>query len=88
MSRFACHRRLPYLSTKASDKICECLNKKNGHMTVEELELATDSRQETPGSVCVTIYDKLKRASTIRKSKKKSHRPSKKNKSKRHSTRH
>ena len=91
MSRITCHRRLPYLSTKASDKICECLNQKNGNMTVEELELATESRKETPGSVCISMYDKLKRESTKRKCKskcKKSHRLSKKNISKRHSTRH
>ena len=89
MSRIACHKRLPHLSTSASDKICECLNEKNGHMTVEELELASANREETPGSHCITLYDKLKRGSKKRKSKnKKSNQRSKKTKSKRHSSRH
>lgn len=89
MSRLACHKRLPHLSTSASDKICECLNEKNGDMTVEEVEYAAANREETPGSYCITLYDKLKRASTKSKSKKKkSKQQSKNRKSKRHSTRH
>ena len=71
MSRIACHRQLPRFSKPDSEKICNCLNEKNGDMTVEELETATSNREETPGSMCVVLYDKLERKSKTRKNKNK-----------------
>ena len=66
MSRKACHRQLWQFSKPDSEKICNCLNEKNGDMTVEELETATNNKEETPGSSCVLLYDEI-----YRKSKKK-----------------
>lgn len=94
MSKTACHRQLPKFSKPNSEKICDCLNEKNGHMTVEELDVATSNREETPGSMCIVLYDELERKSRKSRSKKrksKTHRKSKKHqhpKSKRNSSSH
>jgi hypothetical protein len=79
ISKSTCHRQLTHLSKADSEKICDCLNEKNSHMTVEELEIATANREETPGSICVLLYDKLYRKSRKRnkKIKSKSHKKSK-----------
>ena len=63
LSKNQCHNKLSPLSYKDTSKICECLNEKNGDMTVEELEIATKNREETPGSSCILLYDKIKRDS-------------------------
>ena len=97
MSIAQCHKQLPYLPRESSEKICNCLNTKNGDMTLEELETATEKREETPGSMCITLYDKLKKQSAkhntkTHKSQKKSSKlgkskitKSRKSKSKKHS---
>ena len=69
ISMETCNKQLPYFSKKDSSKICNCLNEKNGHMTVEELEYATKNMKETPGSICVTLFDKIKKTTLSRKKK-------------------
>jgi cobalamin biosynthesis Mg chelatase CobN len=70
-SKKICRQHLAHLPAESSDKVCACLNEKNGDMTVTDLEERTGSYETTPGSECITLYDSLTRkaaASTARKS--------------------
>ena len=76
-----CLSQFNMLNKQEARTLCDCLYKKNGNLSIVELEDLIEKKEETPGSICVNIYDESIRKSKSRsksRSKSKSFKSSKK----------